>query len=78
MDDKKFYEFKTIYKKFIDGTRWLNEQMSKKVNVDQDKKDFQKLVVEPMDKMWDTFTDEEKKYWDTVDTAVKTFNGRIV
>ena len=78
MDDKKFYEFKSIYKKFIDGTRWLNEQMAKEVNVDQDKKDFQKMVIEPMDKMWATFSDEEKKYWDTVDTAVKTFNGRIV
>ena len=78
MDDKRFYEFKAIYKKFVNGTHWLNEQMSKKVNVDQDKKDFQCLVVEPMDKMWATFSDEEKKYWDTVSMAVKTFNGTIV
>lgn len=78
MDDKKFYEFKTLFKKFIDGTRWLNERMAKGINVDQDKKDFQRMVVEPMDKMWATFSDEEKKYWDTVDTAVKIFNGRIV
>jgi hypothetical protein len=78
MDDKKFYEFKTLFKKFIDGTRWLNERMAEGINVDQDKKDFQRLVVEPMDKMWATFTDEEKKYWDAVDRAVKTFDGRIM
>ena len=52
--------------------------MSKGINVDQDKADFNRLVVEPMDAMWAGFTDDEKDYWLKVNDAVRIFNGRVV
>lgn len=73
-----FEQFKRLYKRFIDGTRWLNRQMEKGVDVERDKREFQILVVEPMDALWQMFTDEEKDYWLKVDTAIKVFEGTIV
>lgn len=75
VDESKFDEFKLLYKRFVDGTRWINKQMQK---LEEDKRIFQETVIKPMDELWNTFTDEEKKYWDAVALAVKTFNGRIV
>ena len=74
----KFEQFKGIYKRFTDGTRWLNDKMAKGINADKDKDDFNRLVVEPMDAMWAEFTDEDKEYWTKVSDAVRIFNGRIV
>jgi len=74
----KFDRFKVLYKRFIDGTRWLNERMSKGINVDKDKVDFNALVVEPMEALWAEFSDEEKDDWLRVADAVRIFNGRIV
>ncbi len=74
----KFEQFKRIYKRFTDGTRWLNRQMEKGIDVERDKREFQILVVEPMDALWQTFTDEEKEYWLKVDKAIKVFEGTIV
>ena len=70
--------FKVLFKRFIDGTRWINERMAQGVNVDQDKEDFKRMVIEPMDAMWAEFTDEEKDYWIKVEDALRIFNGRIV
>lgn len=74
----RFDKYKALYKRFIDGTRWINDKMAKGINADQDKADFNRLVVEPMDAMWAGFTDEEKDYWLKVNDAVRIFNGRIV
>ena len=74
----RFDKYKALYKRFIDGTRWINDKMANGINADQDKADFNRLVVEPMDAMWAEFTDEEKDYWLKVNDAVRIFNGRIV
>jgi len=74
----KFDSFKVLFKRFIDGTRWINERMVKGINVDKDKEDFNRTVVEPMDALWAEFTDEGKDYWLKVSDAVRIFNGRIV
>ena len=52
----RFDKYKALYKRFIDGTRWINDKMLKGINADQDKADFNRLVVEPMDAMWAGFT----------------------
>ena len=78
MDAKGFDQYKVLFRKFVDGTRWINERMAKGSNVDKDKEDFNRTVVEPMDAMWAEFTDEEKDYWLKVSDAVRIFNGRIV
>jgi len=74
----RFDKYKALYKRFIDGTRWINDKMANGINADQDKADFNRLVVEPMDAMWAEFTDEEKDYWLKVNDAVCIFNGRIM
>ena len=78
MDDSKFKRFESLYKRFVDGTRWINEQMARGVNVERDKDEFKRFVVEPMDKMWGELTQSEKDYWSTVMTAVRMFKGRPI
>ena len=78
MTDDRFDKFKGLFKRFVDGTRWINERMAKGISVDKDKEDFKWTVVEPMDAMWAEFTDEDKDYWFKVSDAVRIFNGRIV
>jgi len=63
MDNNKLEQFKEIYTKFIHGTDWLNKQMANGVNVDKEKKEFIASVINRMDALWATFTDEEKDYW---------------
>ena len=77
MDDK-FEQFKTLYKKFVNGTAWLNKQMANGIDVERDKKEFQSSVVKPMNSLRATFTNEEKDYWSKVDKAVKLLEGTIV
>ena len=78
MESKKFNEFKALNQQFSAGMSWLNRQMARGINVDKDKQEFQANVVEPMDALWSTFTDEEKDYWLKVDMAVKVFDGKIL
>lgn len=77
-DVNKHEQFKRLFRKFVDGTRWLNRQMNNSVNVDKDKQDFEETVVKPMDAMWLTLSDEERDYWNKISVAVKMFDGRIV
>ena len=74
----KHEEFKRLYKRFIDGVRWLNQKIQEGKARDKDKEEFNKRVVEPMDALWATFTDEEKDYWGKVKYAVDLFEGTIV
>ncbi len=74
----KHEKFKTLLNKFIAGTRWLNKKVSSGTATQKDKDDLQKGIVEPMDEMWATFTDEEQEYWNKVRYALVLFNGTIV
>jgi len=74
----KHEEFKQLYKKFVDGTRWLSTKVQEGTATLQDKEELTRLVIEPMDVMWATFTDEEQAYWDKVRRTVDLFNGTIV
>lgn len=78
MANESFEEFKRLYKRFIDGSRWLNKKMLEGTVRDKDKEEFNQRVVEPMDALWATFTDEEKDYWGKVKYAVDLFEGTIV
>ena len=74
----KHEQFKRLYKKFLDGLRWLNKKMQEGTATEKDKDEFYQQVVEPMDAMWAMFTDEEKDYWGKVKYAVDLFEGTIV
>ena len=56
----------------------INDRMAKGINIEKDKADFQRTVVEPMDAMWAEFSEEDREYWNKVSDAVRIFNGRIV
>jgi len=70
--------FKQVYKCFIEGSRWLSKRAEEGTITEKDKVDFNRLVVEPMDALWATFTDEEKDFWGKVKYAVDLFEGTIV
>ena len=70
--------FGELLKRFVDGTRWLNDQVVRGINVERDKDEFNRFVVEPMDKLWLELTPSEKDYWDKVMMAVRMFKGRVV
>ncbi|MCK9554999.1 hypothetical protein M0R36_04180 [bacterium] len=74
----KHEQFKHIYKKFIDGTHWLNKRMVEGIATQEDKDLFMERVAGPMDALWAEMTDDEKEYWSTVSDAVQVFNGTIV
>lgn len=74
----KHAEFKQLYKKYVNGTRWLNQQAGQGVCIDKDKAEFEEQVVKPMAVIWETFTDNEKDALRKVDMVVKKFNGRIL
>ena len=74
----KHEQFKRLYKKFLDGSRWLNKKMQEGTATEKDKDEFNQQVGEPMDAMWAMFTDEEKDYWGKVKYAVDLFEGTIV
>jgi len=74
----KHEQFKRLYKKFLDGSRWLNKKMQEGTATEKDKDEFNQQVVDPMDALWATFTDEEKDYWGKVKYAVDLFEGTIV
>ena len=77
MTDEQFNKYKALYKRFVDGTRWLNDKMAKGLNIEGDRADFQRTVVDPMDALWAEFSDEDKEYWIKVGDAIRIFNGRI-
>ncbi len=78
MTEAQFDKFKALFRKFVDGTRWINEKIAKGHNIDKDKAEFTCLVVEPMDAVLVEFTDEDKDYWIRMHDAVRIFDGRIV
>ncbi len=74
----KHERFKVLLKRFTDGVRWLNKRTMDGTVTQKDKDDFQRSVVEPMDRMWETFTDEEKEYWGIVRYAADLFGGTVI
>lgn len=74
----KHEQFKNLYRKYVDGTRWLNAQAGKGVDVTRHRQDFDEMVVKPMDAIWSTLTPDEKESWEKINKIVKMFNGRIL
>jgi hypothetical protein len=71
-------EFKQIYKKFVDGMRWLNQRIQEGTVKEKDKEEFTAKVIEPMDTIWASLSDDEKDFWGRVQYGVGLFEGTIV
>ncbi|MDX9703978.1 MAG: hypothetical protein RBU23_13180 [Candidatus Auribacterota bacterium] len=71
-------EYFRLYKKHIDGMRWLEQRSKDGLDITQDEADFIRLVREPMREAWDKLTAEEQQYCLKIDTIVEQLNARIV
>ncbi|MDX9702398.1 MAG: hypothetical protein RBU23_05055 [Candidatus Auribacterota bacterium] len=71
-------EYFRLYKKHIDGMRWLEQRSKDGFDITQDEADFIRLVREPMRKAWDKLTAEEQQHCIKIDTIVEKLNARIV
>lgn len=45
-------QFKRLYKKFIDGSRWLSQKTQDGTITEKDREDFERLVADPIDEVW--------------------------
>ena len=75
---KAMDEYFRLYKKHIDGMRWLEQRSKDGLDITQDEADFIRLVREPMRKAWDKLTPEEQQYCLKIDTIVDQLDARIV
>jgi len=74
----KHEQYKLLYKKYVEGKRWLERNEAKGTATEKDRLEFKERVVEPMEKIWATFTAEDREYWNTVKVVVDLFGGTIV
>lgn len=73
-----FEQFNGLYRRYVEGSRWLKEQGIRGNNVSQDLKDFTELVVKPMEEAWLKLNDEEKKFFRPEEQAVEVADASIV
>ncbi len=74
----KHEEYKRLYKKFIDGKRWIVRSRRRGTLTKKDKEDFKERVIKPMARIRATFTPEERDYWQRVEMLVELFGGTVV
>ena len=74
----KHEEYKRLYKKYVDGKRWLERRERQGTVTEKDRTEFKERVIDPMEKIRATFTEEERAYWERVRMAIDLFNGTIV
>lgn len=71
-------KFIRLYKKFIDGMRWLNSRKLKGIETSQDEADFERDIASPMNEIFSHMTESEKKSIDAVTEVVWGFTGEII
>ena len=76
--ERRHRVFGELLKRFVDGTRWLSKRMASGADVEHDKRDFNRSVVELMDGLWLELTQSEKDYWWIVLRATQIFKGRLI
>ena len=74
----KHEQFKRIYKKYIDGKRWIAKKEQEWTITQQDRDDFEVLVASPLKKLWAMFNAQEKEDWLKVHKIVDMFEGTLV
>lgn len=75
MTDRSKYELMTeLFTKFKKGTKWLNDRIADGTLKEDDKKEFAKKVIEPMDSLYESFNEEEKAEWLGILKVANIFN----
>jgi len=52
--------FDVLHAKFLKGVKWINAN-SNRPDIEKHKSDFQKDVMEPMDKTWDELPEDKQQ-----------------
>ena len=71
-------EYFRLYKKRIEGMRWLEQRAKDGFDTTQDEADYIRLVENPMREAWDKLSEEEQQHCLRLDSIVDAFNARIV
>ncbi len=66
-----------LYKKFIDGARWLNCKMLKGDDCQTDLLEFDEDVCQPLDDLWEKLEYSEREVLDEITKMVGIFDGSI-
>lgn len=66
-----------LYKKYIDGIRWLDDRKIRGIDVVSHEADFDLRVVEPMDKLWEELSPGDRDNLDKITELVWGFSGSI-
>ena len=78
---EKYEKFVELYLKFLNGVEWINSRMLCGVATKSEKEDFYRLACDPVDRMWEGFSGEEKARCNEMidaieDPASRTARGR--
>ena len=78
MDKARLRRFKALYKKFIDGIRWLDQRYAYGIDIEHDIDVFEQVVFKPIMELLDTLSEEERAYWEKVHMVTTAFNARVM
>lgn len=71
-------EFQVIFTSFCNGLAWLERKKASGEPWENDRRDFEVLVAQPLDAMWATMSSEEKTKWLWVLSVVQKFGAEIL
>lgn len=55
-----YYDMIRLYRKFTAGTKYLNRQLARGIDITRDKERFLREVVDPMDETYSNLKEEDK------------------
>lgn len=66
-----------LYKKFIEGTRWINAKKLRGDNVEKWEKKFKNEVNDPLEEVWSKLNEFESKNMCKISKMITLFTGTI-
>jgi hypothetical protein len=66
-----------IYKKYINGRKWLENRRKRGIDISKDLQDFQERVMVPLNAKWKKLNKEELKDWAFIHKVTKMFDATI-
>lgn len=74
--EERYVRFAELYRKFVAGGRWLDQQKAAGKDVAKDTREFVEQVDAPLDALWRSFTPEEQKALEGVMRAYDATGGK--
>lgn len=70
--------FINIFKKFINGSHWLQSRSNSGIDTTADRQEFEAQVVRPMDQAWLELDDAQREFWTHARRTAEVFEARMV